>query len=131
MMRSQLALIPKTFAVLVLSGAAAIADTGIKTGESAIGPVLTDANGKTLYTFDKDSGDASACYDKCAANWPPLAAPADAAADDDFGLIKRTDGTMQWTYYGKPLYLWINDAAPGDVTGDGFNEVWHAAKPAE
>jgi predicted lipoprotein with Yx(FWY)xxD motif len=120
-----------TLAALLLFSASALADTGIKTGESAIGPVLTDANGMTLYTFDKDSGDASACYDKCAVNWPPLAASAGAAADDDFGLIKRTDGTMQWTYYGKPLYLWIKDAAPGDVTGDGFNKVWHVAKPTK
>lgn len=131
MLRIRPAPIPMTLAALLLSSATALADTGIKTGESAIGPVLTDSNGMTLYTFDKDSGDASACYDTCADNWPPLVAPADAAADDDFGLIKRTDGTMQWTYYGKPLYLWIKDVAPGDVTGDGFKEVWHVAKPTE
>jgi predicted lipoprotein with Yx(FWY)xxD motif len=116
---------------LALSGAAALADTGIKTGDSAMGPVLTDAKGMTLYTFDKDEGGASACYDKCAVNWPPLLAPAGAEADDDFGTIERTDGTMQWTYYGKPLYLWIKDSAPGDVTGDGVNDVWHVAKPTD
>ncbi|MGV8989628.1 MAG: hypothetical protein ACOH2H_25800 [Cypionkella sp.] len=121
--------IPMTLAALVLSGAAAFADTGIMTGKSSLGDVLTDAKGMTLYTFDKDSADASACYDKCAANWPPLVAPADAKAEDDYGLLKRTDGTMQWTYYGKPLYTWIKDAAAGDVTGDGMNGVWHAAKP--
>ncbi|MBI1172455.1 hypothetical protein GC209_13740 [bacterium] len=123
--------IPMTLAALALSGAASFADTGIMTGKSAIGEVLTDSKGMTLYTFDKDSGGASACYDKCAANWPPLLAPADAKADDDFGMIKRTDGTMQWTYYGKPLYLWKKDAAAGDVTGDGMNGVWHAAKPTK
>jgi predicted lipoprotein with Yx(FWY)xxD motif len=116
---------------LAMSGAAALADTGIKTGDSALGPVLTDAEGMTLYTFDKDEGGVSVCYDKCAVNWPPLVAPAGAEADDDVGIIERTDGTMQWIYYGKPLYLWIKDAAPGDVTGDGVNEVWHVAKPAD
>jgi predicted lipoprotein with Yx(FWY)xxD motif len=131
MFRSRLALLPLTFAAATLFGAVAFAETGIKTGSSALGPVLTDAAGMTLYTFDKDSGDMSACYGKCAANWPPLVAPAGAVKDDDFGLIKRTDGTMQWTYYGKPLYLWIKDAAPGDVTGDGVNEVWHVAKPTK
>lgn len=131
MMKTSFALIPMTLAALVLSSATAFAETGIKTGESGMGAVLTDATGMTLYTFDQDSGDVSACYDQCAANWPPLLAPADAVKDDDFGLITRTDGTMQWTYYGKPLYLWIKDAAPGDVTGDGVNGAWHVAKPAE
>lgn len=71
------------------------------------------------------------CYDKCAANWPPLIAPAEAEAEGGFGLIDRTDGTMQWIRQDRPLYLWVGDAKPGDVTGDGVNDVWHAAKPAE
>lgn len=35
----------------------------------------------------------------------------------------------EWAYKGKPLYLWVKGQKPGDVTGDGYNEVWHAAKP--
>ncbi len=131
MLKSQFPLIAMTLSALVLSSAAALADTGIKMGKSALGPVLTDAKGMTLYTFDKDKGGASACYDKCAANWPPLLAGAGAAKDDDFDLIKRSDGSMQWTYYGKPLYLWVNDAAAGDVTGDGVGGIWHVAKPTK
>ena len=91
--------------------------------------MLTDAKGMTLYTFDNDEGGVSACYDQCAANWPPLVAPEGAAAEGEYGLVQRTGGSMQWTYDGKPLYLWINDKAPGDVTGDGVNDVWHVAKP--
>lgn len=90
--------------------------------------ILTDANGMTLYTFDKDEGGVSACYDKCAENWPPLLAAADAVAEGEFGLTERTDGTKQWTYDGMPLYLWIKDTKPGDMTGDGVNEVWHVAR---
>ncbi len=120
-----------TTAALLLAAGVAQAETGIMTGKTSAGPALTDSKGMTLYVFDKDSGDASACYDKCAANWPPLLAPAGAKAEGDFGLITRTDGTMQWTYYGKPLYLWIKDAKPGDATGDGFNGVWHVAKPQD
>lgn len=90
--------------------------------------VLTDANGMTLYTFDKDEGGVSACYDKCAENWPPLLAAADAKAEGEYGLTDRTDGSKQWTYDGKPLYLWVKDQKPGDMTGDGVNDVWHTAK---
>jgi predicted lipoprotein with Yx(FWY)xxD motif len=90
--------------------------------------VLTDAKGMTLYTFDADKDGKSACYDACAANWPPLTAEAGAKADAEYGLTDRTDGTKQWTYKNMPLYLWVKDAKPGDMTGDGVKGVWHVAK---
>lgn len=90
--------------------------------------VLTDANGMTLYTFDNDKDGMSSCYDQCAVNWPPLIAAADAKAEGGYGLTDRTDGTKQWTYDGMPLYLWIKDQKPGDMTGDGVKGVWHTAK---
>jgi predicted lipoprotein with Yx(FWY)xxD motif len=34
-----------------------------------------------------------------------------------------------WAYKGKPVYLWINDKAKGDVTGDGVGGNWVLAKP--
>ena len=78
----------------------------IKSAETSAGEILTDANGMTLYTFDKDTAGTSNCYDECAVNWPPLIAAAGAAADDEYTLVERKDGTMQWAYDGKPLYLW-------------------------
>jgi predicted lipoprotein with Yx(FWY)xxD motif len=83
---------------------------------------------ETLYTFDADKDGKSACYDACAANWPPLTAEAGAKADAEYGLTDRTDGTKQWTYKNMPLYLWVKDAKPGDMTGDGVKGVWHVAK---
>ena len=115
-------------AALALTAPLASADTGIMTQKTSAGTILTDSKGMTLYTFDKDSNGTSACYNQCATNWPPLIAPADAKAEGDFGLAKRNDGKMQWTYYGKPLYLWANDKAPGDMSGDGVGGVWHVAK---
>lgn len=115
-------------AAFALLAVPALAETGIMEADSPMGKILTDANGMTLYIFDNDAGGMSACYDKCAVNWPPLLAAEGAMAEGDFGLTTRTDGTMQWTYDGMPLYLWIKDAKPGDTTGDGVNEVWHVAK---
>ncbi|HTN63484.1 MAG TPA: hypothetical protein VL147_18345 [Devosia sp.] len=108
------------FAEDYAGGAVKTADIGGKT-------VLTDANGMTLYTFDKDTAGVSNCYDQCATNWPPAMADAAAAADGDFTIVDRTDGTKMWAYKGLPLYLWKNDAKPGDVTGDGVGGVWHTA----
>ncbi len=87
--------------------------------------MLTDANGMTLYTFDKDAGGVSACYDDCAVNWPPYLGKEGDPVMVDWALAARTDGTMQWTYDGKPLYYFIKDAAAGDMTGDGVGGVWH------
>ena len=93
--------------------------------------VLVGASDMTLYTFDKDmaSSGKSVCNGPCATNWPPLAAAADAAAEGDYSVITRDDGAMQWAFKGKPLYYWVKDQKPGDMSGDGFNGVWHAAKP--
>jgi len=89
---------------------------------------MTDNAGKTLYTFDKDAGGKSACNGPCAGNWPPLMAGSDAKASGDWSIITRDDGSKQWAYKGKPLYLWSKDQKPGDMTGDGFNGVWHVVK---
>jgi predicted lipoprotein with Yx(FWY)xxD motif len=101
----------------------------------ASGGVLTGANGMTLYTFDKDMAGSgkSVCNGACATNWPPLLAM-DSGANDkmasgDYSIVTRDDGKKQWAFKGMPLYYWIKDKNPGDMTGDGVNKVWHVAKP--
>lgn len=93
--------------------------------------VLTGANGMTLYTFDKDAAGSgkSVCNGPCATNWPPLMAGDTDQASGDYSVITRDDGKKQWALKGKPLYFWAKDSKPGDTTGDGFNNVWHTAKP--
>ena len=111
------------FAVVALAAPAMI-------GNSAKGKVLTDAKGMTLYTFAKDSGGKSACNGKCAVNWPPLMAASGEKGGAGYSMIKRDDGKMQWAYKGKPLYTWVKDKKPGDITGDGvLNGAWQIAKP--
>ena len=96
--------------------------------DTSMGKVYTDEKGMTLYTFDKDEANKSNCYDECAKNWPPYLAAADAKAEGEWTLVDRTDGTKQWAYEGKPVYLWVKDTKPGDVTGDMVGEVWHVVK---
>ncbi|UVE17731.1 hypothetical protein NVV93_19580 [Pseudomonas sp. LS44] len=91
--------------------------------------MLVDAQGMTLYAYDKDSAGKSACNGQCAANWPPLAAAAGAKGDGAWTVIKRDDGSAQWAYAGKPLYTFVQDKQAGDITGDGKMGVWHIAKP--
>lgn len=93
------------------------------------GDVLADAEGMSLYTFKKDAEGVSNCNDECAANWPPFAAADDATEAEDYTIIERADGTKQWAKGGMPLYYWVKDEKPGDVTGDGVKEVWDLARP--
>ena len=93
---------------------------------------LTDASGKTLYTFDRDvaASGRSVCNGPCIANWPAFTAPAGATASGDYTVVTRDDGAKQWAFRGKPLYTFAKDTKPGDRTGDGFNgNIWHVAKP--
>jgi predicted lipoprotein with Yx(FWY)xxD motif len=101
----------------------------VKTADTAKGKALVDAKGMTLYVFDKDTAGKSACNGKCATIWPPLMAAADAKASGDWSIVTRDDGAKQWAYKGKPLYTWSKDKAPGDVAGDGVNNVWRIAAP--
>ena len=116
---------------------AALAGMSMITACAATAPVqtssgvLTNTAGMTLYVFDKDVADSgkSVCNGECAAKWPVLSASASDKASGNYSIITRDDGSKQWAYKGKPLYLWIKDQKPGDMTGDGVNNVWHTAKP--
>ncbi len=117
---------------LVLAVAAATASLAqaaapVKTA----GGMLVNTNGMTLYTFDNDVAGSgkSVCNGPCAGLWPPVAAEADAKPEGDMSIVTRDDGTKQWAYKGKPVYLYKSDMKAGDMTGDNFKNVWHVIKP--
>jgi predicted lipoprotein with Yx(FWY)xxD motif len=107
----------------------------ITVSETSAGSALAGEGGMTLYTFDQDSNGESSCYEDCATNWPAFLvdegeeATAGEGVTGDIGTTERTDGTMQVTYDGAPLYYFAGDTAPGDSNGDGVGDVWHVAVP--
>ena len=99
----------------------------LTTADTALGTILVDDAGMTLYLFVPDAQGESTCYDDCAANWPPFGgdvSAGDGVDDSLLGTTERTDGTVQATYNGWPLYYFANDAAAGDTNGQAINEVW-------
>lgn len=112
---------------LLAAGAATAAEAPAQVADG----VLVGPNGKSLYTFDRDTAGAgkSACNGACATNWPPLAAAADAKSSGDWSVVTRDDGSRQWAYKGKPVYFWVKDQKPGDRSGDGVNNAWRLARP--
>ena len=117
-------------ALLVAPAWAQMAPTGVQKVMTSKGEVWADANGMTLYTYDRDTeANKSTCAGNCANNWPPLMAEAAAMGMGDWSIADRPDGSKMWAFKGKPLYLWARDTARGDVTGDGVGGVWHIATP--
>ena len=115
-------------ATLTLAGCAQKTQSSASTygaQATAQSTLVTAQNGMTLYVFDKDKGSSSACYDKCAENWPPYIGTADDKLPARWKLVERTDGATQWTYNGRPVYFYKEDLAEGDANGDGKGGVWH------
>jgi predicted lipoprotein with Yx(FWY)xxD motif len=112
------------------SSASAASGQALKTTQIKGVTVLTNAKGMTLYWFAPDTSTKSACYGSCAAYWPPVygAQKAGPGVTGTLGTIKRSDGTVQATYDGHPLYTYIGDSAPGQATGNNINlngGLWH------
>jgi predicted lipoprotein with Yx(FWY)xxD motif len=121
---------------VAVAGATAPAPVAMSTGTAlkttTIGGtrVLTNSKGLTLYWFAPDTPTTSKCYGSCAAYWPPVIGTATAGAGlpGKIGTIMRTNGSLQLTYNGHPLYTYIGDSAPGQARGNNLNlngGLWH------
>jgi predicted lipoprotein with Yx(FWY)xxD motif len=101
----------------------------VKTATISGVTVLTNASGFTLYSFAPDSSTTSKCNGTCAQNWPPVTGPVSAAGvTGTFATITRSDGSVQATFDGHPLYTFVGDTAPGQNKGNGLNVaggLWH------
>ncbi len=101
--------------------------------KEGIGSYLTDAEGRTLYWFKRDSPGTSACAGACLERWPVFYRQSITVTEGvdagDFGTLTRDDGAMQTSFRGYPLYYWAGDTSPGDTSGHGVNEVWFVVDP--
>jgi predicted lipoprotein with Yx(FWY)xxD motif len=114
---------------------AAVATTVDLGKNDKLGSFLVDDKGMTLYLFTKDTPNTSTCYNGCATAWPPLLTTVNPVAGkgveaSKLGTTKRTDGTVQITYNGWPLYYYAKDKAAGDVVGQEVGGVWYVVSAA-
>jgi predicted lipoprotein with Yx(FWY)xxD motif len=118
------------------SGAAAKPTLTIRS--SAYGRMLFDGNGRALYAFTRDPrGGKSRCYGACATAWPIYYARGKLRATAGvkrslLGTTRRSDGRLQVTYNGWPLYYYVNDRKPGQVTCQNVKEfggLWLVVRP--
>ena len=108
------------------------------------GPLMTTSRGQSLYTlarffalyggretrngYDVSYNDAKAqgtqgCQDECTRTWQPVVAPTKAQAQGFWEIVVRADGTRQWAFRGSPLYSFVGDQQPGDITGNNRHVI--------
>jgi predicted lipoprotein with Yx(FWY)xxD motif len=110
----------------------------IKVGMSGLGSFITDAKGRTLYLFTRDSGNTPSCTGACTSVWPPLTSSTavhvgTGASASLLGTVSNAGGQEQVTYNGHPLYYYVGDVNPGDTNGeqlDQFGGLWYAVTPS-
>jgi len=112
--------------------------TTVSLRNSALGQILVDGSGRTLYLFEADRSSTSTCYGDCASVWPPLIASGTpiAGAGVNQSLLStatRKDGQLEVVYNGHPLYYFVTDKQAGDATGQGissFGADWYVLSAA-
>ncbi len=108
-----------TAAALIRSGPATIGGSSVT--------ILTDATGRTLYYFKRDTATSVACTGGCTTTWPPLEVSGTPTAPELPGKLSVLEG--QALYNGHPLYRYGGDSAPGDAKGQGIGGNWFVATP--
>lgn len=100
----------------------------VTTHHGKLGSMLAGGNGHTLYLFTHDSRSKSSCYKTCAATWKPdlthakpVAAAGSGVNSKLLGTTRRSNGSLQVTYNGHPLYFYVGDKQAGNMHGENVN----------
>jgi predicted lipoprotein with Yx(FWY)xxD motif len=108
----------------------------LKVVSSDYGRILADGHGRALYLFTADRGKRSSCYDDCATAWPPYLVKSkpvavSGAKPGRVGTVRRSDGKLQATYAGHPVYYYVGDRSPGEVNCQAaveFGGYWYVLR---
>jgi predicted lipoprotein with Yx(FWY)xxD motif len=111
--------------------------TTVRVMRTRYGRMLVDGSGRAVYLFTREATTKSRCYGACAQAWPVFFAHGRVRAGSgaDAGLVgttTRRDGRRQVTYDGHPLYYYVTDRAPGQVTCQNVAEyggTWLVVAP--
>lgn len=109
----------------------------VTASDTRFGKILFDGDRQAIYLFDKETTSRAACYDACAAAWPPVLTDGvpkagGAVKASLLATTERTDGTSQVTYGGHPLYYYAHEAKNEVECHNvrGFGGLWLAVTPS-
>ena len=111
--------------------------TTLRVRTTRFGRILVDGRGRALYLFTREGSTRSRCYGQCAVAWPPFYARGRLRAGSGLdagrlGSSRRRDGRRIVTYNGHPLYYYVSDTKPGQVTCHNvveFGGTWLVVNP--
>jgi predicted lipoprotein with Yx(FWY)xxD motif len=111
--------------------------TTLRIRNTQFGRILVNGNGRALYLFTREPSARSRCYGQCAVAWPPFYARGKLRAGSGLAAGKlsssrRRDGRRIVTYNGHPLYYYVSDRKPGQVTCHNvveFGGTWLVVNP--
>jgi predicted lipoprotein with Yx(FWY)xxD motif len=104
---------------------------------SSYGRILFDGRGYVLYAFTRDPRGKSKCTGACAKAWPPFLVKSRPGAGKGvlggrLGVIRRSGGRLQATYFGRPLYYYVGDRSAGEIRCQNVTEfggTWLVVRP--
>jgi predicted lipoprotein with Yx(FWY)xxD motif len=109
------------------------AKTNAKLGKT----IVVNSHGRTVYWLSPETTHHLLCTSAtCFGFWPPVTVRsrsvhlvAGPGIQGKLGILRRSNGKLQLTLRGMPLYTFAGDSAAGEVNGEGiqtFGGTWHA-----
>jgi predicted lipoprotein with Yx(FWY)xxD motif len=122
------------FAAMALAASPATIDSA--SNSTLKEKVLVNSKGRTLYVLTPETARHLLCTSsECLRFWPPLTVPSRSTklekasgVHGKLGILRRSNGMLQVTLNGLPLYRFAEDHASGEVNGQnfkGFGGIWH------
>lgn len=129
------------FAAMALAMGSATPTVGSASNAKFSGKIVVDAHGRTLYALSPETAHRLLCKSsECLKVWPPLTVRPDktklvagSGVHGHLGMLRRSDGMLQVTLGGLPLYHFSGDSAKGAANGENiksFGGTWHAISAA-
>ncbi len=102
--------------------------------------VVVNPAGRTLYTLSGETSSHLLCKGACLQVWPPVTVPSrstrivlSGGARGKVSILRRSNGVLQVTLRGMPIYRFSGDRGKGEANGEGIKAdggTWHAAGAA-
>jgi predicted lipoprotein with Yx(FWY)xxD motif len=118
-------------------GASSALTLGLSANATLGKSVVTSPAGHTLYALSPETSRHLLCKSaECFKVWPPVTVKsskvklkAGSGVQGHLGILRRSNGTLQVTLRGEPLYRFSGDSGKGQTHGQGiesFGGKWHA-----
>ncbi len=129
------------FAAMALASSSAAPAVGSATNAKFAEKIVVDARGRTLYALSPETTHHLLCKSsECLKFWPPLTVhsrksklTAGSGVHGHLKILRRSNGMLQVTLGGLPLYRYSGDSAKGTANGENihsFGGTWHVVSTA-